>query len=48
MTEREVDLLSEEGAKEVLRQMIAELDLLDEENLFGLKGWRHRFGMEEF
>lgn len=47
MTEREVDLLSEEGAKEVLRELIHKLDELDEEDFFGTEGWRHRFGMED-
>jgi hypothetical protein len=47
MYEREVELLSEEGAKETLRQIINWLDSLDEEDYFGTEGWRHTAGLEE-
>lgn len=43
----EVELLSEEGAKEMLRDLIEQMDALDEEDFFGTAGWRHRFGYEE-
>lgn len=46
MTEREVDLLSEEGAKETLQALIRALDQLDEEDFFGTEGWRHYLGLE--
>ncbi len=42
----EIDLLSEEGAKEMLRTLMEQLDELDEDDFFGTEGWRHRFGME--
>lgn len=47
MTEREVDMLSEEGAKEYLRELISKLDNLDEEDFFGTQGWRHYFQLED-
>lgn len=47
MTVREVDLLSEEGAKELLRSLIETLDELDDEDYFGTEGWRYRFGLED-
>lgn len=47
MTVREVDLLSEEGAKEILVKIIEQLDELDDEDYFGTEGWRHRFNIEE-
>ena len=43
----EVDLLSEEGAKEILRQLIFALDELDEDDFFGTEGWRHTLDIEE-
>lgn len=47
MTVREVELLSEDGAKDLLIQIIEHLDLLDEEDFFGTEGWRHSFDIEE-
>lgn len=47
MTAREVDLLSEEGAKTTLAQIIEALDALDEEDFFGTEGWRHSLGIED-
>lgn len=47
MTEREVDLLSEEGAKEYLQELIRKLDGLDEEDFFGTEGWRHYLKLED-
>lgn len=47
MSEREVDLLSEEGAKDYLRNLIEKLDELDEDDYFGTEGWRHRFGLDD-
>ncbi len=41
MSVREVDLLSEEGAKDYLRDIIEKLDSLDDEDFFGTEGWRH-------
>jgi hypothetical protein len=41
-----VDKLSEEGAKELLKQIIEQLDELDEDDFFGTEGWRHFFGIE--
>lgn len=43
----EVDLLSEEGAKDYLRKLILALDELDDADMFGTKGWREYLGMEE-
>lgn len=47
MSEREVDLLSEEGAKEYLQMLISALDALDEEDFFGSSGWRHYMRLED-
>lgn len=47
MTVREVELLSEDGAKALLVEIIERLDLLDEEDYFGSEGWRHSFGIED-
>lgn len=47
MSIREIELLSEEGAKQVLAQIIEQLDLLDEQDYFGTEGWRHSFGLED-
>lgn len=47
MNVREVDLMSEEGAKEYLRELIEKLDELDEVDYFGTEGWRHRFDLED-
>lgn len=47
MTVREVDLLSEEGAKQLLRDIISQLDELDGEDYFGTEGWRYSFNLED-
>lgn len=47
MTVYEIDLLSEEGAKDILRTLIENLDDLDDEDFFGAAGWRQRFGLED-
>lgn len=47
MTIREIELLSEEGAKAILAEIIENLDRLDEEDYFGSEGWRHSFGLED-
>jgi len=47
MSPREVDLLSEDGAKDYLRALIDVLDELDEEDFFGPEGWRHRLRLED-
>lgn len=41
MQKDEVRLLSEEGAKEYLKEIIIKLDELDEQDFFGSEGWRH-------
>lgn len=41
MQKDEVRLLSEEGAKEYLKEIITKLDELDEQDFFGSEGWRH-------
>lgn len=41
MTEQEVRLLSEAGAKEYLTRIIVALDELDGQDWFGTEGWRH-------
>lgn len=46
MDVREVELLSEEGAKEYLRNLIEKLDELDDDDYFGTEGWRHLLGLE--
>jgi hypothetical protein len=47
MIAREVELLSEDGAKDYLRQLLDALDDLDDEDYFGAKGWRHFLDIEE-
>lgn len=47
MSDREVELLSEDGAKDYLRNLIQELDKLDEEDYFGTEGWRHYMRLED-
>lgn len=47
MNIKHVDKLSEQGAKEILKQIIAKLDDLDQEDYFGTEGWRHTFGLED-
>lgn len=42
-----VDDLSEEGAKKILKLLIAKLDECDEEDMLGTEGWRHFVGMED-
>lgn len=42
----EVDLLSEEGAKDELRKLILKLDEMDDEGFFP-NGWRYEMGIEE-
>lgn len=43
----EIDLLSEDGAKDYLANLINKLDDLDEEDFFGTEGWRHYLGLED-
>lgn len=47
MSDREVELLSEDGAKDYLRSLIQKLDELDEEDFFGTEGWRHYMRLED-
>lgn len=47
MTIGEIDLLSEEGAKDYLAKLISSLDDLDEEDFFSTEGWRHYLGLED-
>lgn len=47
MNAKHIDKLSEQGAKDLLKQIIAKLDELDEEDCFGTEGWRHTFGLED-
>lgn len=47
MTDREVELLSEDGAKSYLRDLIQKLDELDDEDYFGTEGWRHYLRLED-
>lgn len=37
----EVEKLSEDQAKELLKDLIEKLDELDQEDFFGTEGWRH-------
>ena len=41
MKASEVDLMTEEAAKEYLKRLIGELDELDCDDFFGTEGWRH-------
>lgn len=47
MTAREVDMLSEDGAKDYLVILINKLDDLDEEDYFSTEGWRHYLGLDD-
>lgn len=47
MIAREVDLLSEDGAKEYLKELLEKLDDLDEEDYFGAEGWRSYLNIED-
>lgn len=47
MISREVELLSEDGAKEYLRDLIEKLDDLDDKDFFGTEGWRRYLRFDE-
>lgn len=39
--------LTEDQAKDALRNIIAKLNELDEDDFFGTEGWRHFFGLDD-
>jgi len=41
-----IEKMTEEQAKELLKQLIEKLDDLDTEDYFGTEGWRHFLGFE--
>lgn len=43
----EIDDMTEEQAKKVLKNIIESLDELDRDDFFGSEGWRHYLGMED-
>ena len=43
----EIDDLTEEQAKDILKNLVDQMDDLDMEDFFGSEGWRHMFGFEE-
>jgi hypothetical protein len=43
----DIDKLTEEQAKEVLKNIIDQLDDLDTEDYFGTESWKHFFGFED-
>lgn len=42
-----IDKLTEEQVKEVLKNLIEQLDDLDTEDYFGTEGWKHMLGFED-
>jgi len=42
-----VDKMTEQQAKDLLRELISELDKLDVEDFFGTEGWKHFMGFED-
>lgn len=42
-----IEKMTEEQAKELLKQLIEKLDDLDTEDYFGTEGWRHLLGFED-
>jgi len=43
----DIDKMTEEQTKELLKQIIEKLDELDADDFFGTEGWRHYLGFEE-
>lgn len=43
----EVDDMTEEQAKTLLKRLIAALDDLSREDFFGTEGWKHYMGFED-
>lgn len=43
----EVDQLTEQQAKEQLKEIIAKLNELSSDDFFGTEGWEHFFGFED-
>lgn len=43
----DIDKLTKEQAKELLKQIIDKLDDLDGEDFFGSEGWKHHLGFED-
>lgn len=42
----EINELTEEQAKSLLKTLVIKLDELDSEDCFGTEGWKHYFGFE--
>jgi len=42
-----VDDLTDAACRKYLKELIQELDDLDEDDFFGTEGWRHRLGLED-
>ena len=42
-----IEKMTEEQAKELLKQLVEKLDDLDTEDYFGTEGWRHLLGFED-
>lgn len=47
LDKKNIDKLSEQGAKELLLQIIEKLDDCDGDDFFGTEGWQHFFGLED-
>ena len=47
MIKENISKLSEDGAKELLNEIISKLDDLDGDDFFGTEGWRHYLGIED-
>jgi len=43
----EIDDLTEEQVKELLKQIISKLNELSNDDYFGTEGWKHFFGFED-
>jgi hypothetical protein len=42
-----IDKLTEQQAKEILKELIEKLDDMDTVDFFGTEGWRHMLGFED-
>lgn len=44
---RDIEKLKPNAVRELLIDLMEQLDELDLEDFFGTEGWRHRFGWED-
>jgi hypothetical protein len=43
----DIDKLTEEQAKEILKELVEKLDDMDNDDFFGSEGWKHILGFED-